>query len=71
MSLISSQRALINPTSFERKGLKIPGKADPVGRSDLVYYSDLTKRGYLAVAGRPKVDVVEAVEEVPRPEVMS
>lgn len=58
-----AQRALVNPASFARKGLKIPGKADPVGRSDLVYYSDINHRGYLALdaaARRAK----EAVEEV-------
>lgn len=48
------KRALINPTSFSRKGIKIPGKADPIGRKDLVFYGDIKNRGYLAInAGIP------------------
>lgn len=42
------QRALINPTSFARKGLPLPGKADPINRSDLLFYSEPKNRGYLA-----------------------
>ena len=40
---------MINPTSFARKGIKIPGKADPIGRKDLVFYGDIKNRGYLAL----------------------
>ncbi|KAM0754532.1 ribosomal protein L15, partial [Meredithblackwellia eburnea MCA 4105] len=40
-------RALINPSSFARRGLDLPGKADPVKRRDLLYYSDPKHRGYL------------------------
>ncbi|GAA6063726.1 hypothetical protein JCM10212_001627 [Sporobolomyces blumeae] len=42
-------RALVRPLSFLSKGVAIPGKADPVTRRDLLYYSNLSNRGYLAV----------------------
>ncbi|BGP38449.1 YmL10 [Rhodotorula kratochvilovae] len=42
-------RALIRPDSFYIKGRPLPGKADPVARRDLLYYSDPAKRGYLAL----------------------
>ncbi|GAA5828291.1 hypothetical protein JCM3770_004953 [Rhodotorula araucariae] len=42
-------RALIRPESFYTKGRPLPGKADPVARRDLLYYSDPAKRGYLAL----------------------
>ncbi|KAL8286449.1 hypothetical protein RQP46_004466 [Phenoliferia psychrophenolica] len=41
-------RALINPTSFARRGLNLPNKADPVARRDLLFYSNPENRGYLA-----------------------
>ncbi|GAA5881931.1 hypothetical protein JCM1840_005418 [Sporobolomyces johnsonii] len=42
-------RALVKPKSFARKGLKLPGKANPISRRDLLYYSDPKNRGYLAL----------------------
>ncbi|GAA5855940.1 hypothetical protein JCM9279_005556 [Rhodotorula babjevae] len=42
-------RALIRPESFFLKGRPLPGKADPVARRHLLYYSDPKKRGYLAL----------------------
>lgn len=58
------QRALINPQSFDRRGLKIPNKADPIQRRDLVYYSDPKHRGYLAVEGGKVAGAAAVVEEV-------
>lgn len=43
------QRALIRPESFFAKGLDLPGKANPISRRDLLYYSDEKHRGYLAL----------------------
>lgn len=64
------QRALVNPMSFYRKSLPLPGKADPVSRRDLLYYSDAKKhRGYLGLAAMKKSDeevreaAVQAVAE--------
>ncbi|GAA5827935.1 hypothetical protein JCM5353_007748 [Sporobolomyces roseus] len=42
-------RALIRPLSFLSKSLPIPGKANPITRRDLLYYSNPKHRGYLAV----------------------
>ncbi|GAA5858472.1 hypothetical protein JCM8547_007322 [Rhodosporidiobolus lusitaniae] len=67
-------RALVRPESFYLKGRALPGKADPVSRRDLLYYSDMKNRGYLAIeaelaktdlsAGEAQVDpvVAEAAE---------
>lgn len=61
-----TMRALINPSSFARKGLPLPGKADPINRSDLIFYSKPESRGYLAYrAGLIK----EGGELVPQAEV--
>ncbi|ORY79370.1 ribosomal protein L18e/L15P [Leucosporidium creatinivorum] len=50
-------RALINPDSFHRHNLDIPGKADPVSRRDLLYYSDSRQhRGYLGLQAAKKAD---------------
>ncbi|GAA5892950.1 hypothetical protein JCM8208_004133 [Rhodotorula glutinis] len=49
-------RALIRPESFFLKGRPLPGKADPVSRRHLLYYSDPTKRGYLALEAAAKRD---------------
>lgn len=60
------QRALINPDSFHRRNLDIPGKADPVARRDLIYYADSVKhRGYLGLRAADKTDkeVREAAAE--------
>lgn len=57
MPHFSQQRALINPTSFARRGLPLPNKADPVGRRDLLFYSDAKKnRGYLGLNAAKKVE---------------
>ncbi|GAA5921606.1 hypothetical protein JCM3775_003127 [Rhodotorula graminis] len=45
-------RALIRPESFFLKGRPLPGKADPVARRHLLYYSNPDKRGYLALEAR-------------------
>ncbi|GAA5979525.1 hypothetical protein JCM11641_005422 [Rhodosporidiobolus odoratus] len=42
-------RALIRPDSFLVKDRSIPGKANPILRRDLLYYSDPKHRGYLAL----------------------
>lgn len=43
--------------SFLRKGLPLPGKADPVSRRDLLYYSDVKKnRGYLGLQAMRETD---------------
>ncbi|TKA57455.1 hypothetical protein B0A53_00684 [Rhodotorula sp. CCFEE 5036] len=42
-------RALTRPESFFAKGLDLPGKANPISRRDLLYYSDEKHRGYLAL----------------------
>lgn len=47
---VIQQRALLKPNTFIRKGRTVPGKADPISRSDLVYYGDIKNRGYLALA---------------------
>lgn len=57
----------MNPSSFLRKGLPIPNKADPIARRDLLFYSDAKKnRGYLGVAAakRTEDEVREAAVEV-------
>ncbi|GAA5869825.1 hypothetical protein JCM16303_001809 [Sporobolomyces ruberrimus] len=41
-------RALIRPFSFYAKSLPLPGKANPITRRDLLYYSNPKNRGYLA-----------------------
>ncbi|BGP14411.1 hypothetical protein JCM10213_004535 [Rhodosporidiobolus nylandii] len=57
-------RALIRPESFLSKGRPIPGKADPIQRRDLLYYSDPKHRGYLAIeAELAKQDAAEAAGE--------
>lgn len=43
------QRALTRPESFFAKGLDLPGKANPISRRDLLYYSNEKHRGYLAL----------------------
>ncbi|GAA6000385.1 hypothetical protein JCM10207_007990 [Rhodosporidiobolus poonsookiae] len=54
-------RALIRPQSFYLKARALPGKADPIARRDLLYYSDPKHRGYLAVeAAIAKGDVLGA-----------
>lgn len=51
------QRALVKPESFWRKGLPLPGKADPVSRRDLLFYSDAKRnRGYLGLEAQAKAD---------------
>ncbi|TNY18805.1 ribosomal protein L18e/L15P [Rhodotorula diobovata] len=55
-------RALIRPESFFLKGRPLPGKADPVARRDLLYYSDPAKRGYLALEARAAKAAAAAVE---------
>jgi len=58
---------LINPSSFARKGLPLPGKADPINRSELLFYSEPKNRGYLAhQAGL--VDALKAGAQAPTPE---
>ncbi|GAA5950022.1 hypothetical protein JCM3765_004167 [Sporobolomyces pararoseus] len=42
-------RALIRPFSFFAKSLPLPGKANPITRRDLLYYSNPKNRGYLAL----------------------
>lgn len=42
-------RALTRPESFFAKGLDLPGKANPISRRDLLYYSNEKHRGYLAL----------------------
>lgn len=70
-------RALINPSSFDRRNLPIPGKADPVSRRQLLYYSDSKHRGYLALNVKPsspaqdgKVDAttLSGAEELVQPQ---
>ncbi|GJN87247.1 hypothetical protein Rhopal_000192-T1 [Rhodotorula paludigena] len=56
-------RALIRPESFYLKGRPIPGKADPVSRRDLLYYSDMKHRGYLAIEAAADRSAREAVAE--------
>ena len=57
------QRALVNPMSFWRKGLSLPGKADPISRRDILFYSDAKKnRGYLGLQAMREHD--EDVREV-------
>ncbi|GAA5898830.1 mitochondrial 54S ribosomal protein uL15m MRPL10 [Sporobolomyces salmoneus] len=63
-------RALIRPFSFFAKSLPLPGKANPVTRRDLLYYSNPKNRGYLALqqprkggrGGEPTGDEVIAKE---------
>ena len=43
------QRAQTRPESFFAKGLDLPGKANPISRRDLLYYSNEKHRGYLAL----------------------
>lgn len=53
--------------SFLRKGLSIPGKADPVSRRDLLFYSDVKKnRGYLGLQAMREhdEDVREAAAQI-------
>lgn len=48
---------MINPSSFHRRNLEIPGKADPVDRRHLLYYADAVKhRGYLGLQAAEKAD---------------
>ncbi|GAA5926075.1 hypothetical protein JCM1841_003211 [Sporobolomyces salmonicolor] len=68
-------RALVRPESFARKGRPLPGKADPISRRDLLYYSDAKHRGYLALeAAALRADAATDVrgeseaQEVARPE---
>ncbi|GAA6017895.1 hypothetical protein JCM11491_001207 [Sporobolomyces phaffii] len=42
-------RALIRPFSFFAKSLPLPGKANPITRRELLYYSNPKNRGYLAL----------------------
>ncbi|POY72592.1 hypothetical protein BMF94_4419 [Rhodotorula taiwanensis] len=42
-------RALTRPESFFAKGLDLPGKANPISRRELLYYSNEKNRGYLAI----------------------
>ncbi|GAA5884891.1 hypothetical protein JCM3774_004479 [Rhodotorula dairenensis] len=42
-------RALTRPEAFFAKGLDLPGKANPISRRDLLYYSSEKHRGYLAL----------------------
>lgn len=58
-------RALVNPDSFTARGLKVPGKADPIARKDLVYYGDEKKRGYLAIQAKELRDLAESEAVVP------
>ncbi|KAK9898313.1 ribosomal protein L15 [Cystobasidium minutum MCA 4210] len=41
-------RALLKPDAFLQKGRALPKQALPTKRSDIEYYSDPSKRGYLA-----------------------
>ncbi|SGY47905.1 BQ5605_C001g00589 [Microbotryum silenes-dioicae] len=53
-------RALLNPDSFHKKGLPLPGKADPIKRTDLLFYSDAEKnRGYLGLMARAKKEATK------------
>ncbi|KAK4058426.1 YmL10 [Microbotryomycetes sp. JL221] len=59
-------RALTRPESFWRKGLPLPGKADPVSRRDILYYSDAKRnRGYLGLDKQAQADaeVAQAAAE--------
>ncbi|GAA5821206.1 hypothetical protein JCM11251_004512 [Rhodosporidiobolus azoricus] len=57
-------RALTRPASFYAKNLPLPGKADPVSRRDILYYSNAKNRGYLALEGKERqASSVEGVEE--------
>ncbi|GAA5891309.1 hypothetical protein JCM6882_004652 [Rhodosporidiobolus microsporus] len=66
-------RALTRPTSFYAKGLPLPGKADPISRRDLLFYSDVRNRGYLALQAAAKKAQAQAegaaVEQVGEAEV--
>ena len=44
-----AQRALIRPFSFFAKSLPLPGKANPITRREILYYSNPKNRGYLAL----------------------
>ena len=63
-----SQRALIRPESVLLKGRPLPGKADPVARRHLLYYSDPTKRGYLALEAQRVREAQGEQGEAPRAE---
>ncbi|GAA6043906.1 hypothetical protein JCM8097_004100 [Rhodosporidiobolus ruineniae] len=52
-------RALLRPTSFLVKGRQLPGKADPVDRRSLLYYSNPKHRGYLALTAAAEKAVAE------------
>lgn len=54
-----TQRALVRPDMFIKKGKKIPRNADPITRRDLVYYSSEEKRGYLWVRAQADKTMAE------------
>ncbi|GAA5932459.1 mitochondrial 54S ribosomal protein uL15m MRPL10 [Sporobolomyces koalae] len=55
-------RALIRPFSFFKKQLPLPGKANPVTRRDLLYYSNPKNRGYLFLQRQQQQQQQQQVE---------